>query len=143
MPARSPSVDEARWRVRILDPQLFARKLTLLIIFSAAFVPLKYYELDTALTVYIVVLLLLHVYFVFVLIWRVRWRQLAAHRRSFALRVLAVAFFIFLLSVLETGVTFAEFLGFLAASLVIHTVLLLSLTLEVRPEPTAVATHAE
>lgn len=123
------------WRVRILDPRLFARKLIMLLVFSGAFVPLKYYELDTALTWYIVLLLLLHVYFVFVLIWRVRWRQLAEHRRSFALRLIAVAFFVFLLAILEAGVTFAEFLVFLAASLVIHTLLLLSLTVDARRAP--------
>lgn len=134
---------EARWQVRILDPRLFARKLALLVIFSAAFVPLKYYEWDTALTIYIVLLLLLHVYFVFVLIWRVQWRHLASHRRSFGLRILAVAFFIFLLTVLETGVTFAQFLVFLGASLVIHTVLLLSLTLDVRPRHAGIPVQAE
>ncbi len=125
-------MDVGAWRVRILDPRLFARKLILLLVFSAAFVPLKYYEWDTALTWYIVLLLLLHVYFVFVLIWRVRWKQLAEHRRSFALRLIAVAFFVFLLAILEAGVTFLEFLVFLVASLVIHTLLLLSLTVDAR-----------
>lgn len=123
------------WRIRILDPQLFVRKLVLLLVFSAAFVPLKYFEWDTALTWYIVLLLVLHVYFVFVLIWRVRWKELAEHKRSFALRIIAVAFFVFLLAILEAGVTFVEFLVFLAASLVIHVFLLLSLTVDAHRMP--------
>ena len=125
-------------RVEILDPKLFARKLALLIVFSAAFVPLKYYELETATTWYVVFLLLLHVYFLVILVWRVRWRRLAGHRRSFLLRLTAVAFFVFLLTVLQAGVTFWEFMVFLGASVAIHTLLLLSLTVVVhRAAPVA------
>lgn len=126
-------MDVGSRRVQLLDPPLFWRKLVLLIVFSAAFIPLKYYELDQALTWYLVFLLLLHIYFLVVLVWRVRWRQLAEHRRSFGLRLTAVAFFIFLLAVLKTGVGFAAFMVFLAASMVIHTFLLLSLTVVFRP----------
>lgn len=122
-------------RVVLLDPPLFWRKLLLLVVFSAAFVPLKYYELERELTLYIVFLLLLHVYFVLILIYRVRWKVLAADRRSFLLRLLAVALFIALLVVNSTGATLWEFVGFLAISLVIHTGLLLSLTMVVRGEP--------
>jgi len=83
--------------LRILDPRLFWRKLVLLLVFSALFLPLKYYELKQPMVAYVVFLLLLHVYFVFILIWRVRWRVLYEHRRSFLLRVLAVALFVYLL----------------------------------------------
>lgn len=126
-------------RLRVLDPALFARKLVLLVLFSAAFVPLKYYRLDRWLEAYVAALLLLHVYFVFVLVHRVRWRVLAEDRRSFALRLLAVALFLALLLRLSTGATFAEFVLFLAVSLLVHTGLLLSLTLTTRPAPAGVS----
>jgi hypothetical protein len=125
-----------RWRIQILDPKLFIRKVVLLLVFTGGLVPLKYYKIDVALFWYVVVLLILHVYFLFILIWRVQWKQLAQHRRSFALRLVAVAFFIFLLSVLQTGVTFTEFMIFLGASLIVHTFLLLSLTLTATRLPT-------
>jgi len=122
-------------RIRILDPKLFLRKLVLLLVFSALFLPLKYFELDKSLEAYIALLLLLHAYFVFVLVHRVRWRILAEDRRSFLLRVLAVGLFVALLARQATGATFAEFVAFLAVSLVIHTGLLLSLTVTFRAEP--------
>lgn len=126
--------------VRLLDAPLFWRKLALLIIFSAAFIPLKAYDLEVPLQIYIGFLLVLHIYFVFILIYRVRWRALAEHRRSFLLRMLAVAFFVALLVRLQTGATFWDFVGFLLASLVVHTALLLSLTMVVgspSTQPTA------
>lgn len=129
-------------RLRILDPKLFWRKLVLLLVFSGLFLPLKYYHLDEAFLAYVGFLLLLHVYFVFILIWRVRWRVLFEHRRSFGLRVLAVALFTALLARQEAGASFQEFALFLAISLVIHTGILLSLTLiwrDVDPTPTASA----
>lgn len=120
-------------RVVLLDPPLFWRKLVLLVLFSALFLPLKYYELDRELQIYIALLLLLHVYFVFVLAYRVRWKVLAEHRRSFLLRLLAVALFIALLARASTGATMGEFVVFLLISLLIHTGLLLSLTVVARP----------
>ena len=127
--------------LRILDPRLFWRKLVLLLVFSALFLPLKYYELKQPMVAYVVFLLLLHVYFVFILIWRVRWRVLYEHRRSFLLRVLAVALFVYLLvlSSRSQSVTFGEFAAFLGVSLLIHTALLLSLTMVWRPIETAPA----
>lgn len=121
-------------RLRILDAALFWRKLVLLVVFSLLFLPLKYYRLDRFLEGYIVLLLVLHVYFVFVLVFRVRWNILAEHRRSFLLRLLAVALFIALLARQSTGATFADFALFLAVSLVIHAGLLLSLAVVVRAE---------
>jgi hypothetical protein len=129
-------------RLRILDPALFWRKLVLLLVFSLLFLPLKYYRLDRYLEAYILLLLLLHVYFVFVLVHRVRWRALAEHRRSFLLRLLAVGLFIALLARQSTGATFADFALFLGVSLVIHTGLLLSLTVVARADPWPVAADA-
>lgn len=125
----------AERHLRILDPRLFWRKLALLLLFSALFLPLKYYERRQEMVAYVIFLLLLHVYFVFILVWRVRWRILSEHRRSFLLRMLAVALFIYLLVLASgsQGVTFAEFAAFLGVSLVIHTALLLSLTVVWRP----------
>jgi|GEM_PF-1438553 len=125
--------------LRILDPGLFWRKLVLLVVFSLLFLPLKYYELDRYLEAYILLLLLLHVYFVFVLAYRVRWRVLAEHRRSFLLRLLAVALFVALLARQSTGADFSDFALFLGVSLVIHTGLLLSLTVVARPDERATA----
>lgn len=136
-------LDQTERRLRILDPKLFVRKLVLLLVFSALFLPLKYYELDKFLEVYIAFLLVLHVYFVFVLIHRVRWKVLAEDRRSFLLRLVAVALFIALLARQSTGATFAEFVAFLAISLVIHTGLLLTLTVTFRPVVPAQAARAE
>jgi hypothetical protein len=128
-------------RFELLDPGLFWRKMALLLVFSAAFLPLKALPWQMPLRVYIVFLILLHVYFVFVLVYRVRWRVLAEHRRSFILRLFAVAIFIALLAVNDAGATFAEFAVFLGISFVLHTALLLSLALVV-VRPTAVAGQA-
>lgn len=120
------------WRLEILDPRLFWRKLVLLLVFSAAFIPLKAYNLQLPLNLYILFLLILHVYFVFVFAYRVRWRVLAADRRAFAVRLMAVALFVALLVANNVGATLGEFILFLVVSLVIHTGLLLSLTMVAR-----------
>lgn len=132
-------MDLAARRIRLLDASLFWRKLALLVVFSALFLPLKAYELEMPLRVYIGFLLVLHVYFVFVLIWRVRWDVLAEHKRSFSLRILAVALFIAILALNESGASFWEFALFLAVSLVVHTGLLLSLTVVIRPPTPALS----
>lgn len=130
-------------QLRILDPPLFWRKVILLIVFSAAFIPLKAYKLEREFELYVLFLLLLHVYFVFILIYRVRWKVLAANRRSFILRLLAIAFFIAVLAKNRTGATLNEFLVFLAIALVIHVGLLFSLTLVAESPPQAETSPAE
>lgn len=129
----SPFVELAGYRFQLLDPPLFWRKLILLVVFFAGFVFLKAYERRVELLVYVIFLLALHVYILFVFLWRVRWRVFAENRRAFAIRLVAILVFVLLLTLIKFDVPAWEFFLAVALSLGIHVALLLSLTVDVRP----------
>jgi hypothetical protein len=117
----------------LLDRRLFTRKLVLLVVFFAGFLVLKAYELQVGLFYYGLFLLALHVYILFVFLWRVQWRILAEDRRAFSVRLVAIAVFVLLLTLIKFDVGFWQLLLVVGASLAVHTALLLSLTVDVRP----------
>src|SRR5947208_260655 len=100
----------------------------MLVVFFGAFIPLKIYK-EQLLLWYVVFLVALHVYILFVFLWRVRWRVLAADRKAFAVRLVAIAVFVALLMLVKAGATLSELALFVLVSGAIHVALLLSLTL--------------
>ena len=124
------------YQVSLLDPRLFWRKVVMLVTFFGLFIPLKMYQSEL-LDWYVVFLLALHVYILFVFLYRVQWRILAENRRAFAVRLIAIATFVILLTVIKVGVTLQELLVFVGLSGVVHLALLLSLTVKARHVETA------
>lgn len=130
------------YRLTLLDPALFRRKVTMLVVFFGLFIPLKMYQ-EQLLYWYVVFLVLLHVYILFVFLYRVRWRVLAENRKAFAVRLVAIATFSVLLTVIKVGVTLSELLMFVGLSGLVHLALLLTLTVKARHlEATPMATDA-
>lgn len=119
------------YRLALLDPSLFWRKVTMLGVFFGLFIPLKMYQ-ERLLYWYVVFLVLLHVYILFVFLYRVRWRVLAENRKAFAVRLVAIATFTILLTIIKVGVTLSELLLFVGLSGLVHLALLLSLTVKAR-----------
>ncbi len=137
-----PFVQVASYRLTLLDPALFWRKVTMLVVFFGLFIPLKMYQ-EQLLYWYVVFLVLLHVYILFVFLYRVRWRVLAENRKAFAVRLVAIATFTVLLTVIKVGVTLSELLMFVGLSGLVHLALLLSLTVKARQlEASPMATDA-
>jgi hypothetical protein len=137
-----PFVQVGSYRLSLLDPALFWRKVAMLVIFFGLFVPLKIYQ-QQLLDWYVVFLLALHVYILFVFLYRVRWKILAADRKAFAVRLVAIGTFVLLLTVIKVGVTLPELLAFVALSGIVHLALLLSLTVNAEHvEAAAAATDA-
>ncbi|HLE48074.1 MAG TPA: hypothetical protein VI818_07235 [Candidatus Thermoplasmatota archaeon] len=121
-----------RYDWSLLDPALFWRKLVMLVVFFGLFVPIYMYK--SWLTVwYAVFLLALHVYVLFVFLWRVKWRVLAENRKPFIVRLVAIATFVALLTFIRAGATLAELVTFVWLSGLVHVALLLSLTVDARP----------
>ena len=134
-----PFVQVGSYRLTLLDPSLFWRKVTMLVVFFGLFIPLKMYQ-EQLLYWYVVFLVLLHVYILFVFLYRVRWRVLAENRKAFAVRLVAIATFTILLTVIKVGVTLSELLMFVGLSGLVHLALLLSLTVKARhAEPVPLA----
>lgn len=127
------AVDLYGYRFRLLDPPLFWRKLIMLLVFFAGFLVLKAYKQEVGLFYYGIFLLLLHVYVLIVFLYRVRWKILAENRKPFAVRLAAIAVFILILTMIRFDVSFWQLLVVVAASLVVHIALLLSLTVDARP----------
>lgn len=117
-------------RAILLDPALFWRKLTMLIVFFGLFIPLKMYR-EELLVWYVVFLVALHVYILFIFLYRVQWRVLAQNRRDFLVRLVAITVFVVLLTVIKAGATLQELLVFVALSGIVHVALLLSLTVHI------------
>lgn len=121
------------YRFRLLDPPLFWRKLIMLLVFFAGFLVLKAYKQEVGLFYYGIFLLLLHVYVLIVFLYRVRWKILAENGKPFAVRIAAIAVFILILTMIRFDVSFWQLFVVVAASLVVHIALLLSLTVDARP----------
>lgn len=131
-----------KYRVTLLDPRLFWRKVVMLVVFFGLFIPLKLYR-EQLLLGYVIFLVALHIYILFVFLYRVRWQVLAENRRAFAVRLVAIAIFVALLTVIKAGATVTELVAFVGLSGLVHLALLLSLTVKaVLVEPQPVATDA-
>ena len=113
----------------VVNRQLFTMKLLALCIGTALFVPLVYVKLRMPAYLYAGGLLALHAYFLYLYFSRVSWRQLLHYRATFTVRVTAVAFFIYMLSLLHFGGTPAQIIGNLFIAFAIHFGILLGLML--------------
>jgi hypothetical protein len=117
--------------VTLLDRPLFIKKIA--VVFAATFVlvPLVYFKLFVPAGIYLASLLALHVLFLYIYFSKVDWRRLAQSRTGFAVRILAVALFAYLLAVLKFHGDFAFVMANLFAGLAIHSAILFALMAEI------------
>jgi hypothetical protein len=115
--------------VTIFNRRLFAMKLAALCAGTIVFVPLVYAKWRLPVYVYAGGLLGLHIYFLYLYAMRTPWRVLTRSKRAFAIRMTAVVFFIYLLSLIHFGGTALQIIGKLAAAFMIHVAILLGLML--------------
>jgi hypothetical protein len=80
---------------------LFIKKFTVLIAGTLLLVPLVYFKLQIPALLYIGGLVILHVVFLYVYFVRTPWKEFMRHKAEFALRVVSVAFLIYLLTLVK------------------------------------------
>ncbi len=119
--------------MRIDQPQLFFKKLATLLGVTIVLVPLIHYKLLIPTMLYVGALLLLHVYILFVYLSRVNWRVLRANRAGFALRLLGIGLFSYMLTLLHYQGTTLIVLLSIAAAVTIHALILLLLMARTAP----------
>ena len=113
--------------MRIDQPQLFLKKLARLLGVTVVLVPLIHFKLLLPTYLYVITLLLLHVYILYVYGAQTNWRLLRHNRTGFALRLLGIALFAYILTLLHFQGTAAVVLLNLSAAVAAHAVILLLL----------------
>ena len=123
--------------VRLVSPRLFLTKTAVIVVASYAFIPLIALHNAGRISAiaYASVLVALHVAFIVIYLYRVRWRELdGGDRRSIAARVLGLCACVYLLFLVAGHL--ADGLGLLAIELLglcaVHTVILALLMTSVR-----------
>lgn len=123
------------YTLKLLDTELFVRKLLVVVVATLVLVPLVYYRLYVPALVYIVGLLALHLVFLYTYFSRLPWESLLRTKARFGTRLLAVVFLIYLLAALKFHGSFDVVILNLLAGLAIHTLILAALLTEVQPRP--------
>jgi hypothetical protein len=119
--------------MHIDQPQLFLRKLATLLGTTLVLVPLIHYKLLIPTMVYVIALLLLHVYIFYVYLTRIKWHVLRANRAGFVMRLLGIVLFSYMLTLLHyQGATVFVLLSILAA-VGLHALILLLLMVTKAP----------
>eukprot|EP01104_Vermistella_antarctica_P017045 TRINITY_DN5964_c0_g1_i1.p1 TRINITY_DN5964_c0_g1~~TRINITY_DN5964_c0_g1_i1.p1 ORF type:complete len:205 (+),score=56.81 TRINITY_DN5964_c0_g1_i1:163-777(+) len=128
--------EESTFRIRLMNPRLFLTKTIVIIAASYAFIPLiaLFNEGEISAVLFAIILVALHLFFIVIYLYRVRYRELDGDWKSLAYRLLGLIACIGLLF-LVAG-TLSENLWVLAAELaalcVVHTFILSLLMVEVR-----------
>lgn len=121
-----------RISIIFIDKPLFLKKITVVFVATSILVPFVYFKLYVPATLYIIGLLILHLVFLYTYFFKVAWRQLLQNKLGFALRILAICLFVYLLAVLKFQGSFSFVIANLFAGLAIHTLILFALMAEIR-----------
>lgn len=107
-------------KVTTIDRRLFIRKLTVLIAGTLLFIPLMYFKHHGLALAYVGGLLALHICILYVYFSRTPWRRLLHHKAEFGIRVAAVVFFIYLLTLVRYEGSFSDITRNTLLALLIH-----------------------
>lgn len=121
----------SRYDLVLMDRRLFFRKLVSLLLAVALLVPLIYLRLYLPGLIYLLGLLILHVYFVYVYLSRVPWKELLNHKAVLAGRIAAVLFFGYILTLLQFSGSPKMILTNLSIATTAHVAILLALMVRV------------
>jgi hypothetical protein len=128
-------ISSTRISIRLIDSNLFLKKISVVFIATIILVPLVYNKLYIPAGLYLATLLVLHFVFFYTYFSQIAWRHLIEQRVGFAIRLLSLALFIYLLAVLKFHGSFEFVLLNLVAGLAIHTAILFSLMADIRLKP--------
>jgi tellurite resistance protein TehA-like permease len=133
-------------RVQLADTALFIQKTVTVFAVSFALLPLVGLKSDIPATLYVVSLVVLHLFVLAIYLYRVRFRELDPDARSLVARLLAVAVVVYLLfavSSFEEGAPRSTLASQMLGLSVLHTAMLALLMVRVRyAERTADELHA-
>lgn len=140
-------------RVELTEPALFIQKTVTVFVVSFALIPLVGFKSDIPAMLYVVSLVVLHLFVLAIYLYRVRIRELDPDARSVIARLLAVAVVVYLLfavSSFEEGAPRSTLALQMLGLSVLHTAMLALLMVRVRyPEqnaddlPAAASTHRD
>jgi hypothetical protein len=107
-------------RFKLLNKRLFIQKLTALVVATLVLVPLVHFKLEVPALLYVGSLLVLHIVFLYLYFARTPWRQLLANKPEFGLRLIAVGFFIYILSLIKFEGSSGTIIMRLLIAMVVH-----------------------
>ena len=116
-----------KYRLSLLQRKVFVKKLLLLCLATLLLLPLIYYKLSIPATIYLVALIIIHLVFLFLYLFKVEWRKLTLNKTTFTLRLVAVIFFAYLLAILKFVGDPLFITINITAAFVIHALILLML----------------
>ena len=88
-------------RVTISNQELFIKKALTLFIATIVLVPLIHFKLLIPAGIYISGLIFLHLFFIYLYFSKVPWKEIAKNKQALTLRIVGVAFLIYLLTILK------------------------------------------
>ena len=112
-----------------LNQFLFMKKLTVLVVGTFLLIPLVYYKLQVPAMIYVGILVILHILFLYIYAMRTPWKELMQHKAEFAVRVVAVGFFIYLLTLIKFEGDFWTLVRNTVIALLIHIGILIGMML--------------
>jgi phosphatidylserine synthase len=121
----------SRYDVSLMNRRLFFQKLASLLIAVALLFPLVYFRLRLPSLIYVIALLVLHLYVVYLYLHRVSWNELLRHRTALAGRVVAVLFFGYILTVLKFSGAPGVVLSNLSVATAAHVAILVALMVKI------------
>lgn len=124
-----------KFKWKLISPELFIKKLALLCLATLLLVPLVYYKLEIPAMSYLVILIVIHLIFLFLYLFKVEWRSLTPNKITFILRLAAVIFFAYILAILKlVGEPLFVLLN-LAVAFVVHALILFFLMIKLEKQP--------
>jgi hypothetical protein len=126
-------------KIVISDPKLFYKKCLVLFISTVVLIPLIQYKYLIPAMLYVGGLLILHLFFFYMYLVRVPWREFSRNKSALMLRVFSVLFLIYILTILKLQGDSIKIIINLIGIFVVHVLILLFLMvirLEFSPKQT-------
>jgi hypothetical protein len=109
----------------VTNAALFYKKLVTLSVATVALIPLIHFKLSVPASLYLSILLALHLYIMYVYFAGVPWRALIQNKKELLIRLAAIGFFVYLLTVLSFVGSPAAILLNLAGAFMLHVIILM------------------
>ena len=122
-----------------LNTRLFIQKLISLVVATGILIPLVHYKLGIPALLYTSGLLALHIFFFYIYFARTPWQRLLAHKGECTVRLAAVGFFIYILTLIKFEGSSAVIIERLLIAMVVHAFILAGMMLVRREQPRGAA----
>ena len=111
-------------KIYLSNPDLFFKKVLTLFLATVLLVPLIQFKLLIPAMAYVGGLIILHLFFFYIYFSNVPWREISKDKKSLILRLVAVLFFIYLLTLLKFQGNSFVILFNISAAFFIHLLIL-------------------